>query len=157
MSTPVDVVAEPTAYGFYGERIEVIGAHFTGQRITLPRIAGYYTAVTRIGYNVRPSGIVLPPVIAAHRIRISWQQPTVLQTIAAAYILKDDSLDSFFTIESDGARGVQPPFTTGGDEPYQLVIWTDGGVAAQDRQLEMQWRYIRRAQFVPGSSPAPCR
>lgn len=160
-----DPVAEPPSYGFFSDQIRTrpTGGHFTGQSIVLPRIAGFYTAVTRIGYNVLPSGAGLPPVVPPHRIRIAWQSvpqgstPAASQISAAAYILKDDSLDAFFTIESDGARGIQPPFTTGGDQPYQLVIWTDGGVAAQLRQLEVQWRWVRRAQLIPGSSPPPCR
>lgn len=162
MTDCVDPIASAPSYGYFAQRITVTGAHFLGAAIVLPRIEGFYCAVSRISYNVLPTGAALPPVVPAHRIRVAWQSvpegstPAASQITADAYLLKDDSLSAFFTIESDGERGIQPPFTTGGDQPYQLVIWTDGGVAAQNRQFTAQWRYVRRAQAVPVRSLPPC-
>ena len=151
--TLVAPVSSPPSHGFYVDRVETL-TEFAGEFLTLARRGGFYPAVTHIAYACPPSGLVLPPVIPNHRIRISWQSGQEPQTSAPQVILKDDAISSFFTVVSDGERGITPPYVGGGMDPYRLVIWTAEGVN-RPRFFEVQWRYVPRASLVPGVFPCP--
>jgi hypothetical protein len=138
----------PYSIGPHEDFARASDAHFSPtRRIVFPPRQGYYVAVTAIGYALATTAPQTP-----HTLRLWFG--AIEGGIERRYVLANGTGFTFFSVFSDGERGlVVPQYLGAASRPFYLAIQTSGASGGSSRELRVSWRYVPQTSVVPDAVP----